>query len=67
MDAPAFSVVTVAHFDSLLKKLAPKHFDLVERFEEAIGVLSVDPPLRELGAESHFPSVATGPPIRRQL
>ncbi len=43
MDAPAYSVVTTAHFDRLLKKLAPKHPDLVERFEEAIGILSLDP------------------------
>jgi mRNA-degrading endonuclease RelE of RelBE toxin-antitoxin system len=43
MDAPAYSVVTTAHFDRLLKKLAPKHSDLVERFEEAIGILSLDP------------------------
>lgn len=27
----------------MLKKLAPKHSDLVERFEEAIGILSLDP------------------------
>ena len=43
MDAPVYSVVTTAHFDRLLKKLAPKHPDLVERFEEAIGILSLDP------------------------
>jgi len=43
MDAPAYSVVTTAHFDRLLKKLAPKHLDLVERFEEAIGILALDP------------------------
>jgi len=43
MDAPAYSVVTAAHFDRLMKKLAPKHPDLVGRFEEAIGILSLDP------------------------
>jgi mRNA-degrading endonuclease RelE of RelBE toxin-antitoxin system len=43
MDTSAFSVVTTAHFDRLLKKLAPKHSELVERFEEAIGILSLDP------------------------
>jgi mRNA-degrading endonuclease RelE of RelBE toxin-antitoxin system len=43
MDASAYFVVTTAHFDRLLKKLAPKHPDLVERFEEAIGILSLDP------------------------
>ena len=43
LNAPAYSVVTTAHFDRLLKKLAPKHPDLVERFEEAIGILSLDP------------------------
>jgi mRNA-degrading endonuclease RelE of RelBE toxin-antitoxin system len=35
--------VTTGHFDRLLKKLAPKHPDLVERFEEAMGILSPDP------------------------
>jgi mRNA-degrading endonuclease RelE of RelBE toxin-antitoxin system len=43
LNAPAYSVLTTAHFDRLLKKLAPKHPELVARFEEAIAVLSVDP------------------------
>jgi hypothetical protein len=43
LNAPLYSVVTTAHFDRLLKKLAPKHPDLAERFEEAIGILSLDP------------------------
>jgi len=43
MDAPAYSVVTTAHFDRLLKKLVPKHSELAERFEEAIAILSLDP------------------------
>jgi len=43
MDDPAYSVVTTAHFDRLLKKLAPRHPELVERLEEAIGILSLDP------------------------
>jgi mRNA-degrading endonuclease RelE of RelBE toxin-antitoxin system len=43
MNAPAYSVVTTAHFDRLLKKLVPKHPELVERFEEAIAILCVDP------------------------
>ena len=43
LDAPAYSVVTTAHFDRLMKKPAPKHPELVERFEEAIGILSLDP------------------------
>jgi mRNA-degrading endonuclease RelE of RelBE toxin-antitoxin system len=43
MNAPAYSVVTTAHFDRLLKKLAPKHPELMERFEEAIAILSLDP------------------------
>ena len=42
-NAPAFSVLTTAHFDRLLKKLAPKHPELVERFAEAITILSLDP------------------------
>jgi mRNA-degrading endonuclease RelE of RelBE toxin-antitoxin system len=43
MNAPAYSVLTTAHFDRLLKKLAARHPELVERFEEAIGILSLDP------------------------
>lgn len=43
MDVSSFTVLTTAHFDRLMKKLAPKHPDLVERFEEAIGILSLDP------------------------
>jgi mRNA-degrading endonuclease RelE of RelBE toxin-antitoxin system len=43
MDASAFSVSTTAHFDRLLKKLASRHPELVERFEEAIAILSKDP------------------------
>jgi mRNA-degrading endonuclease RelE of RelBE toxin-antitoxin system len=41
--APKFSVVTTAHFDRLLKKLAPKHPDILERLEESIEILSTDP------------------------
>ena len=43
MDTPAYTVITTAHFDRLLKKLAPKHPGLLERFEEAITILSLDP------------------------
>jgi mRNA-degrading endonuclease RelE of RelBE toxin-antitoxin system len=43
MNAPAYSVLTTAHFDRLLKKLAARHPELVERFEEAITILSLDP------------------------
>jgi mRNA-degrading endonuclease RelE of RelBE toxin-antitoxin system len=43
MNASAFTVLTTAHFDRLLKKLTPKHPGLVERFEEAITILSIDP------------------------
>lgn len=39
----AYSVITTAHFDRLLKKLAPKHVELIDRFEEAIAILSSDP------------------------
>jgi mRNA-degrading endonuclease RelE of RelBE toxin-antitoxin system len=42
-NAPAFSVLTTAHFDRLVKKLSPKHPDLLERFEDAILVLARDP------------------------
>ncbi|MGA7340647.1 MAG: hypothetical protein WBE72_00755 [Terracidiphilus sp.] len=43
MTAPAYSVLTTAHFDRLLKKLAPKHPELAVRFEEAIAILALDP------------------------
>ena len=43
LNAKTYSVVTTAHFDRMLKKLALKHPDLVERFEETIGILSLDP------------------------
>jgi mRNA-degrading endonuclease RelE of RelBE toxin-antitoxin system len=43
MNVPAYTVLTTAHFDRMLKKLAPKHPGLVERFEEAIAILSMDP------------------------
>ena len=42
-EVPPFSVLTTAHFDRLLKKLAPRHPDLVERLDEAIAILSQDP------------------------
>jgi hypothetical protein len=42
MEAWAYSVVTTAHFERLLKKFAPKHADLVDRFGEAIAILSSD-------------------------
>jgi mRNA-degrading endonuclease RelE of RelBE toxin-antitoxin system len=43
MNPPTYSVLTTSHFDRLMKKLAPKHPELVERFEQAITILSVDP------------------------
>ena len=43
MAQSSYSVQTSAHFDRLMKKLAPKHPDLSGRFEEAIAALSVDP------------------------
>lgn len=43
MNAPAYSVLTTAHFDRLLKKLAARHPELAERFEEAIATLSLNP------------------------
>jgi hypothetical protein len=54
MDASAFSVVTTAHYDRLLKKLAPKHSELMERFEEAIGILSLDPMYMFPCSNAHF-------------
>jgi mRNA-degrading endonuclease RelE of RelBE toxin-antitoxin system len=42
-NSPAYAIVTTAHFDRLLKKLAPRHPDLVDRFEGAIAILSADP------------------------
>lgn len=59
MNAPAYSVVTTAHFDRLMKKLAPKHAELVKRFKEAVAILSLDPynksrkhPIKKLEAVS---------------
>lgn len=43
MKDQAYRVVTTAHFDRLMKKLAPKHPELVERLEEVIATLSADP------------------------
>ena len=43
MDAPVYSVLTTSHFDRLMKKLATKHPELVERFEQALTILSADP------------------------
>jgi mRNA-degrading endonuclease RelE of RelBE toxin-antitoxin system len=43
MNQPTFSVLTTSHFDRLMKKLAPKHSELAERFEQATAILSADP------------------------
>jgi hypothetical protein len=43
MNATAYSVLTTSHFDRLMKKFAPKHPELVKRFEKAVAILSVDP------------------------
>ena len=43
MSKHGFAVLTTSHFDRLLKKLARGHPDAVERFEEAIAILSEDP------------------------
>jgi len=43
MNAPAYSVLTTSHFDRLMKKLALKHPELVDRFEQATAILGVDP------------------------
>jgi mRNA-degrading endonuclease RelE of RelBE toxin-antitoxin system len=43
MAPSSYRVQTSAHFDRLMKKLAPKHPDLAGRFEEAVAVPSVDP------------------------
>ena len=43
MNAPAHSVLTTSHFDRLMKKLAAKHPELMERFEQAITILAADP------------------------
>ena len=43
MKVSAYSVLTTSHFDRLMKKLAPKHSELAERFEHAIAILSSDP------------------------
>ena len=43
MSAPAYLVSTTAHFDRLMKKLAPKHAELAGRYADAMVILSVDP------------------------
>lgn len=43
MQDARYSVVTAPHFDRLLKKLVPKHPELIERFGEAVTILSIDP------------------------
>jgi mRNA-degrading endonuclease RelE of RelBE toxin-antitoxin system len=43
MNGPAFSVLTTTHFDRMMKKLASKHTDLIDRFDAAIKILSADP------------------------
>ncbi len=43
MRSSGFSVLTTAHFDRLLKKLARSHPELAERFEEIVGILTEDP------------------------
>ena len=43
MAASSYHVQTTAHFDRLVKKLAPRHADLIERLEEGIKILSIDP------------------------
>jgi mRNA-degrading endonuclease YafQ of YafQ-DinJ toxin-antitoxin module len=40
---PPFSVHTTPHFDRLLKKLAKRHPDLIDRYAEAIEILKADP------------------------
>ena len=41
--ASSYRVQTTAHFDRLVKKLAPRHADLIERLEEGTKILSIDP------------------------
>ena len=43
MTASFYNIRTTAHFDRLVKKLVPRHADLVERLEEAVEILSIDP------------------------
>lgn len=43
MTAASYHVQTTAHFDRLVKKLAPRHADLIERLEEGVKILSIDP------------------------
>jgi mRNA-degrading endonuclease RelE of RelBE toxin-antitoxin system len=43
MDEYVYSVITTAHFNRLLKKLALQHPELVDRYEEALTILSSDP------------------------
>ena len=43
MTASSYHVQTTSHFDRLVRKLAPRHADLVVRLEEAVEILSIDP------------------------
>lgn len=43
MQGAVFTVLTTSHFDRLMKKLASKHAELVEHFEESVAILSTDP------------------------
>ena len=43
MAPSSYHVQTSAHFDRLIKKLVPKHPDLIKHFGEALFLLSVDP------------------------
>lgn len=43
MTASSYLVQTTAHFDRLVKKLAPRHPDLPRRLGEAIESISIDP------------------------
>lgn len=40
---PPFSVRTTAHFDRLIRKLSYRHSELVDRYAQAIQILSLDP------------------------
>ena len=40
---PSFSVRTTPHFDRLLKSLARRHSEVVERYAEALNILGTDP------------------------
>lgn len=43
MDAARYAVLTTSHFDRQMKRLLPKHPELLPRFRETLAALAEDP------------------------